>query len=55
MKDEYESEGIEIFDFKMVDNSAVLNLLESRLGLIISLNEECARPKGNDESFVYKV
>lgn len=55
VKDEYESEGIEIFDFKMVDNSAVLNLLESRLGLIISLNEECARPKGNDESFVYKV
>lgn len=55
VKDEYESEGIEIFDFKMVDNSAVLNLLESRLGLIISLNEECVRPKGNDESFVYKV
>ena len=55
VKDEYESEGIEIFDFRMVDNSAVLNLLESRLGLIISLNEECVRPKGNDESFVYKV
>lgn len=55
VKDEYQSEGIDIFDFRMVDNSAVLNLLESRLGLIISLNEECVRPKGSDESFVYKI
>ena len=55
VQEEYEAEGIEIFDFKVVDNSDVLNLLEGRLGLIISLNEECVRPKGNDESYVYKI
>lgn len=54
-QEEYESEGIELFDFSMVDNSAILSLLEGRLGLITSLNEECVRPKGNDESFVYKI
>jgi myosin heavy subunit len=54
-QEEYESEGIELFDFRVVDNSDVLHLLENRLGILISLNEECVRPKGNDESFVYKV
>ena len=55
VKEEYESEGIEIFDFSKVDNSDVLQLLEGRMGLIPSLNEECKRPKGNDASFVYKL
>ena len=55
VQEEYEAEAIEIFDFAVVDNSDILNLLEGRLGIIISLNEECVRPKGNDESFVYKV
>ncbi len=55
VQEEYEAEGIEIFDFKVVDNSDVLDLMEGRLGLIISLNEECVRPKGNDESYVYKI
>jgi len=55
VQEEYEAEGIEIFDFKIVDNSDVLDLMEGRLGLIISLNEECVRPKGNDESYVYKI
>ena len=55
VQQEYEAEGIDIFDFKVVDNSDVLNLLEGRLGLIISLNEECVRPKGSDESYVYKI
>ncbi len=55
VQEEYESEGIELFDFAVVDNSDVLNLLENRLGILVSLNEECVRPKGNDESFVYKI
>jgi myosin heavy subunit len=55
VQEEYESEGIELFDFAVVDNSDVLNLLENRLGILMSLNEECVRPKGNDESFVYKI
>jgi myosin heavy subunit len=55
VQEEYEAEGIEIFDFSVVDNSPVLNLLQGRLGLIMSLNEECVRPNGNDESYVYKI
>jgi myosin-5 len=55
VQEEYEAEGIEIFDFAVVDNSPVLDLLQGRLGLIMSLNEECVRPNGNDESYVYKI
>uniref|UniRef100_A0A7S4HQR0 Myosin motor domain-containing protein n=2 Tax=Odontella aurita TaxID=265563 RepID=A0A7S4HQR0_9STRA len=55
LKDEYEAEEIDIFDFSAVDNSEVLSLVEGRTGLINILNEECIRPKGNDESFVYKI
>ena len=54
-KEEYEAEGIELFDFSKVDNSGVLDLLEGRMGLITSLNEECKRPKGNDAAFVYRI
>ncbi len=55
VKEEYTAEGIDIFDFGMVDNSSVLELLEGKLGLITSLNEECMRPQGNPSSFVYKL
>lgn len=55
VQEEYEAEGIDIFDFAIVDNSDILKLLQGRMGLIVSLNEECVRPKGNDESFVYKI
>lgn len=55
IKEEYEAEGIQIYDFSRVDNSDVIQLVEGRTGLIMVLNEECVRPKGNDESFVYKV
>eukprot|EP00554_Chaetoceros_debilis_P010932 CAMPEP_0194108514 /NCGR_PEP_ID=MMETSP0150-20130528/8181_1 /TAXON_ID=122233 /ORGANISM="Chaetoceros debilis, Strain MM31A-1" /LENGTH=2569 /DNA_ID=CAMNT_0038797229 /DNA_START=146 /DNA_END=7852 /DNA_ORIENTATION=- len=55
VKEEYTAEGIDIFDFSMVDNSGVLKLLEGKLGLITSLNEECMRPQGNPGSFVYKL
>jgi myosin-5 len=55
IKEDYIDEGIEIFNFSVVDNSNVLQLLEGRIGLIVALNEECIRPNGNDESFVYKI
>jgi len=55
VKEEYEAEGIELFDFSKVDNSGVLHLLEGRMGIITSLNEECKRPKGNDPAFVYRI
>lgn len=46
-KDEYEKEGIELFDFSTVDNADVLELLEGRNGVISMLNEECVIPNGN--------
>lgn len=48
-------QGINVFDFSLIDNSEVMELLEGRLGLINQLNEECVRPNGGDESFVYKL
>ena len=33
----------------------VLSLIESRMGVIAVLNEECLRPKGSDESFTNKL
>lgn len=44
-----------MFDFSLIDNADVIELLEGRLGLINQLNEECVRPNGGDESFVYKL
>jgi myosin heavy subunit len=56
IKDEYEAEGVDLYDFGLVDNSEILELLEGRNGLIASLNEECHLPTGkNDESYVYKA
>ena len=39
---EYESEGVNVFDFSLVDNTDVMELLEGKLGLITQLNEVCA-------------
>ena len=55
LKEEYDQEGIDIFDFSLVDNSDVLNLLDGRTGIFVALQEECTRAMGNDESFVAKV
>ena len=53
---EYESEGIEFSEISYEDNSNVLSMIEGPgMGLINILNEECVRPKGSDESFVYKA
>jgi len=52
---EYEFEGIELDEVKFEDNTAVLRLVEGRMGLISVLNEECVRPRGNDISFVVKL
>jgi len=52
---EYEAEGIELAEISYDDNSDVLDLIESRGGLCAMLNEECVRPKGNDETFVNKA
>lgn len=55
IKNIYIEEGVDLYDFKLIDNSDVLHLLESKRGLIQLLNEECLMPKGSDESYVYKV
>ena len=55
VKDEYELEGVDLYDFALIDNSAVLDILEGRNGLITSLTEECFLPKGNAESYVFKA
>ena len=56
IKHEYEGEGINVFDFSLVDNTEVMELLEGKLGLITQLNEECVKKgAGGDENFVYKV
>jgi myosin-5 len=52
---EYQAEGLNMADIKYDDNTDVLDLIEGKLGLIKQLNEECVRPKGNDEAFVSKA
>ena len=55
VQEEYKAEGLNLDDIKYDDNSDVLDLIEGRLGLIKQLNEECVRPKGNDQAFVSKA
>jgi len=55
VQEEYEYEGIEVGEIEYPDNTAVLELIEGRMGLIAVLNEECVRPKGSDTAFVNKV
>ncbi len=55
VQEEYESEGIELGEVTYKDNADVLNVIEGRMGIISVLNEECVRPKGNDNAFVTKV
>lgn len=52
---EYEEEGIPWSHVEFSDNAEVLGLVESRMGIIAVLNEECVRPRGGDLSFVNKV
>jgi myosin heavy subunit len=55
LKQEYDQEGIDIFDFSLVDNSDVLDLLDGLSGVFVALQEECVRPMASDEAFVAKV
>lgn len=55
VQEEYEQEGIELALITYDDNTDVLDLIESRTGLLAMLNEECVRPKGNDQDFVQKA
>eukprot|EP00934_Nitzschia_sp_Nitz4_P009036 Nitzschia sp. Nitz4//scaffold12_size214221//160354//165484//NITZ4_001523-RA/size214221-snap-gene-0.95-mRNA-1//1//CDS//3329535089//9026//frame0 len=55
VKEEYEAEGVDLYDFRLVDNSDVIRLFEGNSGILGALNEECLRPRGNAEAFVYKT
>ncbi len=55
VQEEYKSEGLDLAEIKYDDNSDVLDLIEGKFGLIKQLNEECVRPKGNDQTFVHKA
>jgi myosin heavy subunit len=46
---EYEAEGIELQNWKDIENSQTIDLFEGHLGLIDALNEQCTRPNGNSE------
>jgi myosin V len=52
---EYKFEGLALEDIRYDDNRDVLDLIESRMGLLAMLNEECVRPGGNDKEFVFKA
>ena len=52
---EYEAEGIALAEIWYDDNTDVLDLIEGRTGLLALLNEECVRPKGNDQDYVLKA
>jgi len=55
VQEEYKAEGLDLAEIKYDDNSDVLELIEGKFGMIKQLNEECVRPKGNDEAFVVKT
>jgi myosin heavy subunit len=55
VQEEYTAEGLNLDDIKYDDNSDVLELIEGKFGIIKQLNEECVRPKGNDQAFVSKA
>eukprot|EP00934_Nitzschia_sp_Nitz4_P001421 Nitzschia sp. Nitz4//scaffold184_size43902//21312//25056//NITZ4_007283-RA/size43902-snap-gene-0.27-mRNA-1//-1//CDS//3329539654//1421//frame0 len=55
VQEEYKAEGLNLDDIKYDDNSDVLELIEGKFGIIKQLNEECVRPKGNDQAFVSKA
>ena len=52
LKLEYDQEGIDIFDYSVVDNSEVLSLCDGPTGLFVALQKQCAHPKGEDVSVV---
>ena len=54
-QEEYLKEGI---DWKMIDfydNQPCIDLIESKLGILDLLDEECRVPKGSDKSWVEKL
>lgn len=55
VQQEYADEGIPWDRIEFKDNAPLLALVESKMGIISMLNEECVRPKGSEENFVSKL
>jgi len=52
---DYEREGLELTNVIYPDNMEQLALLDSRMGVMGLLDEECALPKGSEEAYVQKM
>ena len=55
VQQEYTAEGIPWDRIEFKDNAPILALIESKLGIVAMLNEECVRPKGSNQNFVSKL
>ena len=55
VQSEYEEEGITWQHISFAENQPVLDLIESRMGIVSILNEECVRPRGSDSAFCSKL
>jgi len=54
-QEEYLREGIEWKMIDFYDNQPCIDLIESKLGVLDLLDEECRMPKGSDKSWVEKL
>lgn len=54
-QDEYLKEGIVWTMIDFYDNQPCIDLIESKLGILDLLDEECRMPQGSDESWVGKL
>jgi len=54
-QEEYVKEGIEWKMIDFYDNQPCIDLIESKLGILDLLDEECRVPKGSDKSWVEKL
>jgi myosin-5 len=54
-QEEYIREGIDWKKIEYYDNQPCIDLIESKLGILDLLDEECRMPKGSDKSWVEKL
>lgn len=54
-QEEYVREGIDWTMITFTDNQPVIDCIESKLGILSLLDEECKMPKGSDESWCSKL
>ncbi len=55
MMAQYLAEGVKVAAIPFEDNSPCVELLESKMGILALLDDECNFPKGSDEDFLHKL